>query len=53
MKMRFYRDEGLHVPERMTRACKGSDPSRQVSELVHLFSCSRPELHETDENCSG
>ena len=53
MELRIYWDVDLPMLERMNRACRDSDPSKQASELVPLLSCSHPQPHKAADNCSG
>ena len=42
MMLPICRTDSLPVPERMPGTCRVSEVSRQASELIWRFSCSRP-----------
>ena len=42
MKLLICRTDSLPVPKRMLGTCEISEVSRQASELIWRFSCSRP-----------
>ena len=44
MELKFCQDVGILVPERMTDACRGFDPSKMASELIYLFGAHAPNL---------
>ena len=53
LKLRICRSGSLPVPERMPDTCGSSEVSRQASELIWRFSCSRPPDPEIVDNCSA